>query len=784
MYRKLLSMLRKQKRLLVWISIVASGALAPAMLFLVSGHSLVWRDTSKLFQPVRSLVVEALQQFQLPLWNPYEALGIPLFAQMMHGVLHPVSVLGAFFFPHAGMDVFILIYVMMAAVGNAILSRTLGVSFGSAALAGLGYGLSGYVLGMGSIIQYLSAAATAPWCVAGIRMAGEGRRHGIVAAAAATAAMHFAGDPQWTIIAILLGSAMALEAGNIRGFKTALLGIIIGTALAGIQLLPTMAYLGETSRGVELNLLDRMQWDLSPWRLIEFIAPGFFGSSSAGLEKWPVFMWLGGLIQSGFEMPFVPSVYVGSCILVLAAAGGAHSRLTRGLVAASLVLLWLALGTNAGAEHFTHFIPVWGKFRYAEKMVGPLTLCLSLLAAFGSERISKKPSGGWLVLAGGAGTVFIIMALSLRYWPGLDALFTDAVKSEAARQARYNLSTGFVHTGITLLSLAGLIAFTRRSVRFRSCFPVAAAALVFLQLSLASQFALHAGASNIRDDYPFPELRNAGEHTRILTPLESNFLYPKELDDYDGQIAVQSHLGMPSYNVPSHIDQFSTYTGLIPRRYDTLTRAFSQKFGAQSAIVLRRFAVTHMIIKNPYNAGETEIARVASTGGNKILVGDQWNFLGWSVPHRPWAFFAEKVALVPGEKEALASLAKILEQGDSTVVVEGTDSPGSPGTGRIIGFERKSNYLRIEATSAGNGVLVVNDSYWPGWMAKIDGKEVPVWPADYLVRAVPWPSGRHVLEMRYEPKEVRAGLFVSMAGAVALIGLVVGERRRLRKSLL
>jgi len=116
MYRKLLLMLRKQKSVLVWISIVAAGALVPAMWILVSGHSLVWRDTSKLFQPVRSLVVEALQQFQLPLWNPYEALGIPLFAQMMHGVLHPVSVLGAIFFPHAGMDAFILIYVMMAVI--------------------------------------------------------------------------------------------------------------------------------------------------------------------------------------------------------------------------------------------------------------------------------------------------------------------------------------------------------------------------------------------------------------------------------------------------------------------------------------------------------------------------------------------------------------------------------------------------------------------------------------------------------------------------------------------
>ena len=75
-------------------------------------------------------------------------------------------------------------------------------------------------------------------------------------------------------------------------------------------------------------------------------------------------------------MPFVPSVYVGAAVLVLAAAGFSHSRVTRIMGISSLILLWLALGATAGAEQLTHLIPVWGKFRYSEKMVGPLTLCL------------------------------------------------------------------------------------------------------------------------------------------------------------------------------------------------------------------------------------------------------------------------------------------------------------------------------------------------------------------------------------------------------------------------
>src|SRR5512140_1762139 len=107
----LLLTVRNRKKSILWLSVIGAGSILPAAIILASGRTLVWRDTAKLFEPIRFLVVEALSEFHLPLWNPHEALGIPLFAQMMHGVLHPVSVFGAFLFPRAGMDVFILIYI-------------------------------------------------------------------------------------------------------------------------------------------------------------------------------------------------------------------------------------------------------------------------------------------------------------------------------------------------------------------------------------------------------------------------------------------------------------------------------------------------------------------------------------------------------------------------------------------------------------------------------------------------------------------------------------------------
>jgi hypothetical protein len=49
----------------------------------------------------------------------------------------------------------------------------------------------------------------------------------------------------------------------------------------------------------------------------------------------------------------------------------------------------LALGVNMELNNRI-FMPIWGKFRFAEKLVGPLTLLLSILAAFGAERLSSR----------------------------------------------------------------------------------------------------------------------------------------------------------------------------------------------------------------------------------------------------------------------------------------------------------------------------------------------------------------------------------------------------------
>jgi uncharacterized membrane protein YfhO len=82
-----------------------------------------------------------------------------------------------------------------------------------------------------------------------------------------------------------------------------------------------------------------------------------------------------------------------------------------------------------------------------------------------------------------------------------------------------------------------------------------------------------------------------------------------------------------------------------------------------------------------------------------------------------------------------------------------------------------ANRVEIVAETPGPAVLVLADTYYPGWQAIVDGRAAPVLAANGLVRAVPLPDGgRHVVEIRFRPPLVLAGGLMSL-GSIALLGL-------------
>jgi uncharacterized membrane protein YfhO len=88
----------------------------------------------------------------------------------------------------------------------------------------------------------------------------------------------------------------------------------------------------------------------------------------------------------------------------------------------------------------------------------------------------------------------------------------------------------------------------------------------------------------------------------------------------------------------------------------------------------------------------------------------------------------------------------------------------------------------LNTSSNDSGILVLTDSFFPGWRVYVDGKEEPILRANYFFRAVALTPGEHNVEFRYEPYWFKVGAIGSVAtllsvGAVSF-GLFHYRRRR------
>jgi hypothetical protein len=747
---------------------VAVTAVMPLLAVLATGRTLLSRDTARLYDPIRALVVEALRSGKLPLWNPHEALGQPVLGQLIHGVLHPVSLALAALAPRSGAEGMLVAYIGVAAAGCALLVRTLGGSASAAVAAGLVYAWSGYVLGMSSNLVFLAAGATAPWTLAGLRVSAGGGGRTLALGALGVAALHLAGDPQWVVAAVLIGALLAFDAQRWTGLARAAAAVALGTGLAAIQLVPAWFAFAEMGRAGGLSAVDRVQWALSPWRIIELALPGLFGAPG---EDAGIFLWLGGPNRDWVAMPFVPSVAVGATTLVLAFAGAAANRTGRALAGAAGVLLWLALGTRGGAEQLLHSVPVWGSFRYAEKLVGPLTLSLAVLAALGLDTVRQGALQGrwkWVAATGGAA---LAGALALSSG-GLDgaAPGLPAWPLLAARLGR-----GLAHAGTGLVAL-GLVLGAARSAGWRRWGAATIAAIAGAGALAAAPLALDLAPAGIIDAGWLERLENGDGPVRIATPGETYpyFFVQRSLEPSNGRLGALARHGVPSFTTAIRVDNVGSYTGLSQRRWV----AFDEMCASDAVLAWRawrRLGLTHVIQKRPASAEEADLAALALTDARVVEVNRDWFLAAWAVPHRPWAFFARSVRLAEGADEARATLQNVLASGSEDVVLE---APGAPplGSGRVLAVARGTDEVGIEAETPQSGLLVMADAFAPGWTATVDGQSVPIWPADAMVRAVPIPAGRHRVVLRYACPGLAGGVIVSTL-TLAMMALLIAWRR-------
>jgi uncharacterized membrane protein YfhO len=78
-------------------------------------------------------------------------------------------------------------------------------------------------------------------------------------------------------------------------------------------------------------------------------------------------------------------------------------------------------------------------------------------------------------------------------------------------------------------------------------------------------------------------------------------------------------------------------------------------------------------------------------------------------------------------------------------------------------------------------MVVLSDTYYPGWYASVDGQPTPIYEVDLALRAVAVPKGTHNVNFRYRPPSVYWGATLTLAGLLgaAAITFWSGKNRRL-----
>src|SRR5690606_21933770 len=71
--------------------------------------------------------------------------------------------------------------------------------------------------------------------------------------------------------------------------------------------------------------------------------------------------------------------------------------------------------------------------------------------------------------------------------------------------------------------------------------------------------------------------------------------------------------------------------------------------------------------------------------------------------------------------------------------------------------------------------------YDKGWQAYVDGKELPIIRANYLLRALQLPGGNHQVEFKFEPRSYHTGEIISLIASLLLVlgaGGVIWQQKK------
>jgi hypothetical protein len=138
----------------------------------------------------------------------------------------------------------------------------------------------------------------------------------------------------------------------------------------------------------------------------------------------------------------------------------------------------------------------------------------------------------------------------------------------------------------------------------------------------------------------------------------------------------------------------------------------------------------------------------------------------------PRAYLVGEILPVADGDAALAMIASDAFAPERSVMLEAVppnyrQAASVGGSVEVVRYT--TNQAEMKVRTAQDAILVFSDSYYPGWVAEVDGSETAIYKANVTQRAVVVPAGEHRVRFRFEPVTVVVGFWVSLG---ALLGLL------------
>jgi hypothetical protein len=763
----------------------------------------VGNDLTFLFLPHYGQVADRIEKLGvLPFWDASGFAGRPMVGNPQGGLFYPPVWLSWAVRSPASLGWLTIGHLVGGAFGVYALARAVGLGRLPATIAAGCFEASPYLLAQTFEGHYphIWAACWYPWAFWAFLRRREGERRGSWLLPPILALMFLAGHPQewyylvcalslWTLCDVLR-EARSRDGRRAAGTLISWCGLVgLSVGLSAVELLPDLTAQPWTLRTGRLAVGATNRYHLHALNLWQLLDPAALGGPAdyVGHDNY----W-----ETVLSIGLVPLVLV---VVALVCHRDRDRWRVRGWLALVAVALVFAAGRRLGLfTLLSGLVPGMSRFRVPSRSLFLATLGAAVLAGLGVEALGRlalsvehwrwfdrrfRLGAGILVV----GLAVVQVAAWLHHPRALNVEIRDepvqfgrpALRNELSLAVRVELAAGRVgRSGTFWLALGGtllvLACGTHTHDGGRPVAAISLAALALLELVMHAQALVKVAPA---DRFLGPDPISAAL-ARARPPGSGPFRI-RTRDVLYSDLNAWSH-GFEKINVNDsfQIEHAAVlYSVLYPLLYVTYPVGPREVMGEAIArfrhdvrqAVLDRLGVAFLV--SDHDEPEPAWPKVASGSWRGRLF----------VIHRnptamPRAYVVPRAEIAPEDAAGTLSLFRFISPREAVLMPSDPlgpeNAPRQPYTPASYDANDPDR-LTIRVQTEAPGLLVIADTWMPGWSARVDGRSAPILRGNHAQRVIPLPRpGRHEVVLRYEPPNF--ALALALTGCSSLVWLVTG----------